>query len=61
MSRPRFLVDLDFNENIVRGVLRLEPTVEFLKARELPADQRKDDVLLHLAAPRTNGLLFPTM
>ncbi len=35
MSRPRFLADHDLNEHIVTGVIRREPAVEFLRAREV--------------------------
>ena len=34
MSRPRFLADHDLNEHIIDGVLRREPAVEFLRARD---------------------------
>jgi hypothetical protein len=35
MSRPRFLADHDLNEHLVTGVLRREPTIEFLRVREV--------------------------
>jgi len=27
--KPRFLADADFNQKIVRGLLRREPTIDF--------------------------------
>jgi hypothetical protein len=51
MSRPRFLADQDFNENILRGVQRLEPAVEFARLRDLQLDKASDaDVLGDAAA-----------
>ncbi len=35
MSRPRFLADHDLNEQIVDGVLRREPAVEFVRVRDV--------------------------
>jgi len=34
MSRPRFLADHDLNDHIVDGLLRREPVLEFVRARE---------------------------
>ena len=42
MSRPRFLADHDLNEQIVTGVLRREPTLAFVRAREVDLSQRQD-------------------
>jgi Domain of unknown function (DUF5615) len=50
MSRPRFLADHDLNEHIVTGVLRLEPLVEFLRARDVGYDERPDVEVLEYAA-----------
>jgi predicted nuclease of predicted toxin-antitoxin system len=50
MSRPRFLADQDFNENILRGVQRLEPTVEFLRLRDVGLDKSLDSEVLAYAA-----------
>jgi hypothetical protein len=37
MSRPRFLADNDFNERIIRGVQRKEPTIEWLRLLLTPS------------------------
>lgn len=50
MSRPRFLADQDFNERILRGVLRQEPAIEFLRAREAGVQERSDSEVLAYAA-----------
>lgn len=50
MARPRFLTDQDFNENIIRGVERLEPNVEFLKVREIGLEEASDSEVLEYAA-----------
>ncbi len=50
MSRPRFLGDQNFRDPIVRGVLRREPTVEFLRARNLELDKVPDNEFLESAA-----------
>jgi Domain of unknown function (DUF5615) len=51
MSRPRFLADHDLNEHIIDGVLRREPAVEFLRARDVGLDGRPDpEVLAYVAA-----------
>lgn len=50
MSRPRFLADNDLNDHIVDGVLRREPTIEFVRAREVGLTQGRDpDILDHAA------------
>jgi predicted nuclease of predicted toxin-antitoxin system len=54
MSRPRFLADHDLNENIVDGVLRREPGLEFIRARDVGMDGRPDVEVLEYAA--TQGL-----
>lgn len=41
MSRPRFLADQDFNENVLRGVQRLEPAIEFLRLRDVGLENWK--------------------
>jgi hypothetical protein len=41
MSRPRFLADHDLNEHIIDGVLRREPTLEFLRARDVGMSNRR--------------------
>jgi hypothetical protein len=50
MSRPRFLADQDFNEHIIQGIWRLEPAVEFLRAREVGLDEKSDSEVLEYAA-----------
>jgi predicted nuclease of predicted toxin-antitoxin system len=51
MSRPRFLADHDFNEDILKGLLRQEPTIELVRAREVGLQQTPDvDVLAYAAA-----------
>ena len=50
MSRPRFLADHDFNEHIVDGVVRREPSVEIIRARDIGLDAAADSVLLQAAA-----------
>jgi hypothetical protein len=34
MTAPRFLADHDLNEQIVTGVLRREPALEFIRSRD---------------------------
>jgi predicted nuclease of predicted toxin-antitoxin system len=55
MTRPRFLADQDFNEHILRGVTRREPTVEFIKLREIGLQEEDDPTVLAYAA--ANGLI----
>ncbi len=50
MSRPRFLADNDFNERVLRGLLRRQPTMEILRVRGVGLDQAPDDVVLAYAA-----------
>ena len=50
MSRPKFLVDHDLNEQIVVGVLRGAPAAEFRRVRELGFATRNDAFLLDYAA-----------
>jgi len=50
MSRPRFLVDQDFNEHIIQGVWRLEPAVEFLRVRDVGLEEKSDTEVLEYAA-----------
>jgi len=46
MSRPRFLADHDLNEHIVSGVLRQEPTMNFLRVRDLGMSKSSDEEVL---------------
>lgn len=55
MSRPRFLADNDLNEQIVTGVLRREPLIEFVRARDIGFAERPDSEVLEYAA--SNGLV----
>jgi hypothetical protein len=50
VSRPRFLVDQDFNEHIIKGTRRLEPGIEFLLAREAGLERASDSEVLAWAA-----------
>ena len=50
MSRPRFLADHDLNEHIVSGVLRREPLIEFVHARDIGLDARPDAEVLERAS-----------
>ena len=50
MSRPRFLADHDLNEHIVDGVLRREPTLEFVRARDVGLNGLPDPEVLAYAA-----------
>lgn len=56
MSRPRFLADHDLNEHIVDGVLRREPALEFVRARDVGLSNRPDAEVLAFAA--ANGFLL---
>jgi predicted nuclease of predicted toxin-antitoxin system len=56
MSRPRFLADHDLNEHIIDGVLRREPALEFIRARDVGLSDRPDPEVLAFAA--ANGLLI---
>lgn len=53
MSRPRFLADHDLNEHIVTGVLRQEPTIEFLRVREVGLSESSDEEILAYAERET--------
>jgi hypothetical protein len=50
MSRPRFLADHVLNEHIVDGSLRREPSIEFIRARDVGLDDRTDPEVLAYAA-----------
>ncbi|MGB7160871.1 MAG: DUF5615 family PIN-like protein [Tepidisphaeraceae bacterium] len=50
MSRPRFLADHNLRSAIIRGVNRAEPTIEFLRARDVQMDARPDPEVLAFAA-----------
>jgi len=55
MRRPRFMADHDLNEHLVDGVLRREPAIEFVRARDVGMDDRPDPEVLEYAA--TQGFL----
>ncbi len=50
MSRPRFLADHDLNQRIIDGTLRREPTIEFIRARDVMLHDRSDPEVLEYAA-----------
>jgi hypothetical protein len=50
VSRPRYLADNDLREQIIIGVLRRAPDVEFLRARDLGLANLPDAVVLAYAA-----------
>jgi hypothetical protein len=50
MSRPRFLADHDLSDHLIEGVLRQEPSVTFIRARERGWECLPDDQLLEQAA-----------
>ena len=49
MSRPRFLADHDLNEHIVQGVMRQEPSLQFVRVRDVGMSERSDDEILEYA------------
>ena len=49
MSTVRFLADHDLNEQIVGGVCRREPAIEFLRVRDLGMQSRSDSEILDFA------------
>jgi Domain of unknown function (DUF5615) len=50
MERPKFIADADLRGNIVLGVRRREPTIDFLTAREGGTLGLSDPEVLALAA-----------
>lgn len=50
MSRPRFFADHDLNEHLVRGVVRREPAIEFIRAHNIGMHERSDAEVLAYAA-----------
>jgi hypothetical protein len=55
--RPRFLADADFNQKIVLGLLRREPTADFQTAQQGGVLGRPDSEVLAIAA-RENRILI---
>ena len=49
MSRPRFLADHDLNEHVVQGVSRQEPSLEFVRVRNVGMSERSDEEILEYA------------
>ena len=50
MSRPRFLSDHDLNEHIVTGVLRREPSLKWVRMRDVGLSDRSDAEVLTYAS-----------
>lgn len=57
MSRPRFLVDHDFNEDVIDGVWRREPQIEFVFCRDVGLDRSPDSDILAYAAAQAQIVL----
>ena len=52
MGQVRYLADHDLNEQIVSGVLRREPTIEFIHVRDIGPGNRLDADVLEWSAQR---------
>jgi predicted nuclease of predicted toxin-antitoxin system len=50
MSRPRLLADHDLKDAMIRGVQRREPSIEFVRARDLGLETQTDADILEFAA-----------
>jgi predicted nuclease of predicted toxin-antitoxin system len=50
MSRPRFLADHDLNEHIIDGLMRREPALELVRARDVGLSDQPDPQVLSFAA-----------
>jgi predicted nuclease of predicted toxin-antitoxin system len=55
--KVRFLADVDLNKVIVTGILRREPTVDFLTAQAAGLRGLKDPEVLSLAAKQKRVLV----
>jgi predicted nuclease of predicted toxin-antitoxin system len=55
--KPRFLADADFNQKIVLGLIRREPTIDFQSASQGDVIGRPDPEVLAIAA-RENRILI---
>lgn len=55
--KPRFLADADFNQKIVLGLLRREPTIDFWTAHQGDVLGRPDPEVLAIAAQENRILL----
>ena len=51
-TRPRFLADHDLNRNIVDGVVRREPSIEFVRIGDTGLWRRNDPNLMGWAAEK---------
>jgi hypothetical protein len=57
MSRPTFLVDQDFNEHIVEGLLRREASIDLIHCRDVGLAEELDANILEYAAGRQRIVL----
>ena len=48
--RPRFQADADFNQKIVSGLRRREPSIDFLGARDGDVIGKSDPIVLRIAS-----------
>ena len=55
--KVRFLADADLNKGIVNGVLRREPSIDFLTAHAAGLRRMKDREVLALAATQQRALV----
>jgi len=55
--KGRFLADADLNQAIVTGLLRREPSLDFLTAQEAGLRGMNDSAVLALAAERQRVLV----
>jgi hypothetical protein len=57
MSRPFFLADNDFNEDILQGVARSQPTIQITRLRDVGLAMSSDADVLEWAAQRNQIVL----
>jgi hypothetical protein len=57
MSRPTFLADNDFNEDIFQGVARTQPKVQITRLRDVDLATSSDANVLEWAAQQNHILL----
>jgi hypothetical protein len=55
--KPRFQADYDFNQDIVAGVIRREPRIDFQTGHTAGLKGRSDDEVLELAAQESRILV----
>jgi hypothetical protein len=53
----RFLVDENFNNDILRGLLRTMPTLDIVRVQETPVSGMSDEAVLEWAAKENRVLL----